>query len=199
MLAPQIREAEERRLAGEAGRATSMLLEVLELAPWAPAALSVLARIHWEAGRLGPALVLLERIVAVDPANQEAVRDAARVALQRGDVFAALGHARASVRGDPLSADAHHLLGLALTGANRPVPGEHHYRRALELAGRREPAVLGNLAWNLKAQGRIAESRAVYAGLRADGAMPPGGLLGEARMEEAAGALDRAAAVLDEA
>lgn len=199
MLAPQIREAEERRLAGEAGRAIAFLQEVLELAPWAPAALAVLARIHWEAGRLGPASVLLERIAAVDPANQTAVRDAARVALQRGEVFAALRHGRAAVRGDPLSPDAHHLLGLALTAANRPVPGEHHYRRALELAGTREPSVLGNLAWNLKTQGRIAESRAVYAELRALGAAPPGVRLGEARMEEAAGALDRAAEVLDEA
>lgn len=199
MLAPGIREAETLRQAGETGRALALLQEVLELAPWAPAALSVLARLHWEAGRLGPAFVLLERIVAVDPANQEALRDAVRVALQRGDVFAALRHARASVRGDPLSPDAHHLLGLSLTAANRPVPGEHHYRRALELTGRREPAVLGNLAANLKAQGRIAESRALYGELRALGPVPAGVLLGEARMEEAAGDLDRAAAVLDEA
>ena len=199
MLAPQIREAESLRQAGDPARATAILLEVLELAPWAPAALSVLARIHWQAGRLAPAFVLLERVVAVDPANQPAVRDAARVALQRGEVFGALRHARAAVRGDPLSADAHHLLGLALTAANRPVPGEHHYRRALALAGTRDATVLGNLAWNLKAQGRIAESRAVYAELRAMGASPPGVRLGEARMEEAAAELDRAAAVLDEA
>lgn len=199
LLAPQIRAAEEARQAGEADRATGILLQVLELAPWAPAALMVLARIHQQAGRLGAAAVLLARVVAVDPANQEAVREAARVALNRGDIAGALGHARNAVRGDPLSADAHHLLGLALTEANRAVAGEHHYRRALELAGRRDAIVLANLAWNLKAQGRIVESRALYAESRAAAPDVLTTLLGEARMEEAAGALDRASALLDQA
>jgi len=199
LLAPQIQAAEAARLAGEAARATDILLEVLELAPWSPAALMVLARIHQEAGRLGAAAILLARIVAVDPANHTAIREAARVALNRGDIAGALAHARNAVRSDPLSADAHHLLGLALTEANRPVPGEHHYRRALSLPGGRTPLVLANLAWNLKTQGRITESRALYGESRtaAPGVLTT--LLGEARMEEAAGSLDRAAAVLDEA
>ena len=98
-----------------------------------------------------------------------------------------------------MSADAHHLLGLALTEANRPVPGERHYRRALVLAGRVEPLVLANLAWNLKAQGRITESRAVYAESHAAAPGVLNTVLGEARMEEAAGALERAAALLDQA
>ena len=199
MLAPQIREAEAARQAGDTPRATAILLEVLELAPWSPPALAILARLHQESGHLGAAAALLARIIAVDPANQIAVREAARVALNRGDIAAALDHARRAVRGDPLSPDAHHLLGLALTEANRPVPGEHHYRRALDLAGRRDPLVLANLAWNLKTQGRIVESRALYAETRAAAPGVQTTLLGEARMEEAAGALDRAAAVLDEA
>ena len=209
LLAPQIQAAEDARLAGDAARATAMLLEVLELAPWSPAALAVLARVHQAAGRLGAAATLLARVIAVDPANQVAVREAARVALNRGDVAGALGHARNAVRGDPLSADAHHLLGLALTEANRPVPGERHYRRALVLAGPTlkggaEPLVLANLAWNLKAQGRIVESRAVYgeshaAVLEAGAPRVLATVLAEARMEEAAGELERAAALLDQA
>ena len=199
MLAPQIQAAEDARLAGDAARATAILLEVLELAPWSPAALSVLARVHQAAGRLGAASVLLGRVIAVDPANQGAIREAARVALNRGDVVGALGHARNAVRGDPLSADAHHLLGLALTEANRPVPGERHYRRALALVGRAEPLVLANLAWNLKQQGRMVESRAVYgeSHVAAPGVLAT--VLGEARMEEAAGELERASALLDAA
>ena len=199
MLAPQIQAAEAARQAGEAERALAGLREVLELAPWSPAALSVLARLHQEAGRLGAAAVLLARVVAVDPGNQVAVREAARVALNRGDIAGALASARMAVRGDPLSPDAHHLLGLALTEANRPVPGEQHYRRALALAGREEPLVLANLGWNLKQQGRMAESRAVYAQSRAAAPDVVGTLLGEARMEEAAGDLARAAAALDRA
>ena len=99
MLAPQIQAAEDARLAGDAARATAILLEVLELAPWSPAALSVLARVHQAAGRLGAASGLLGRVIAVDPANQGAIREAARVALNRGDVVGALGHARNAVRG----------------------------------------------------------------------------------------------------
>ena len=199
LLAPQIRAAEEARQAGEAARATDILLQVLELAPWSPAALMVLARIHQEAGRLGAASVLLGRVVMVDPANRDAIREAARVALNRGDSAGALAHARNAVRGDPLSADAHHLMGLALTEANRAVAGEHHHRRALELAGGRDPIVLANLAWNLKAQGRIVESRALYAESRAGAPDVLSTLLGEARLEEAAGALERASALLDQA
>lgn len=204
MLAGPIQAAEDARLAGDAGRATAILLEVLELAPWSPAALAVLARVHQGAGRLGAAAVLLGRLIAVEPGNQVAVREAARVALNRGDVVGALGFARNAVRGDPLSADAHHLLGLALTEANRPVPGERHYRRALVLAGRVEPLVLANLAWNLKQQGRMVESRAVYgeshaASLKAGGPGVLATVLGEARMEEAAGELERASALLDQA
>ena len=199
MLAPQIQAAEDARLAGDAARATAILLEVLELAPWSPAALSVLARVHQAAGGLGAASVLLGRVIAVDPANQGAIREAARVALNRGDVVGALGHARNAVRGDPLSADAHHLLGLALTEANRPVPGERHYRRALALVGRAEPLVLANLAWNLKQQGRMVESRAVYgeSHVAAPGVLAT--VLGEARMEEAGGDLARAEALLAQA
>ncbi|MCC6719058.1 MAG: sulfotransferase [Acetobacteraceae bacterium] len=202
MLAPQIRAAEEARQGGDDARALAILQEVLELAPWSPAALSVLARLHRDAGRLGAAATLLARIVAVDPANHAAQCEAARTALDRGDIAGALTHARNAVRGDPLSADAHHLLGVALTEANRPVPGEHHYRRALALAaglGGRPALVLANLAWNLKQQGRITESRALYAEARAAAPAVLTTLLGEARMEEAAGNLDRAAAVLDEA
>ena len=198
LLAEPIRAAEAARQAGDAARALAGLQEVLEIAPWSPAALAVLARLHQDAGRLAPAAVLLERIIAVDPANHAAIRDAARLALRAGDIPAALRHARNAVRGDPLAPDAHHLLGIALTEANRPVPAEHHHRRALELAGRREPLVLANLAWTLKAQGRMAESRALYAECRT--LKPPlaSTLLGEARMEEAAGNLERAAAVLEE-
>ena len=204
LLAPQIQAAETAREEGEADRAVALLREVLELAPWAPAALAVLARIHQQAGRLGAAAVLLARIIAVDPANHTAIREAARVALNRGDIAGALDHARRAVRADPLSADSHNLLGLALTEANRPVPGEHHYRRALELTartdgGQREKLVLANLAWNLKTQGRIVESRALYAEIAAAGPPELTTLLGEARMEEAAGGLERAAVLLDTA
>ncbi|MBC7634774.1 MAG: sulfotransferase [Acetobacteraceae bacterium] len=199
LLAPQINDAEQARAGGRTDEAIGLLQQILELAPWSPAALGVLARIHQEAGRLAPAATLLGRIVAIDPNNGPATCDAARVALQRGDISGAVHHARNAVRLDPMVADAQHLLGMAMTEANRPVPGELHYRRALELADGRNPRLLANLAWALKAQGRMAESRALYDESLAAAPDELTSLLGYAKMEEAAANLDRAGALLDRA
>jgi tetratricopeptide (TPR) repeat protein len=51
---------------------------------------------------------------------------------------------------------------MILTEAQRPQPGEFHYRRVIELTRARDPIVLANLAWNLKGQGRLAEARQLY-------------------------------------
>ena len=44
-------------------------------------------------------------------------------------------------------------MGMVLTEANRPHTGEYHYRKVIELTGRRDPITVANLAWNLKNQG----------------------------------------------
>ena len=49
-----------------------------------------------------------------------------------------------------------------MTEAQRPQVGEHHYRRVIDLVGQPNAIVLANLAWNLKNQGRIEESRKLY-------------------------------------
>jgi len=63
------------------------------------------------------------------------------------------------VRIAPENPQAHNLMGMILTEAQRPAVGEYHYRRVLELSGARDPILLANLAWNLKTQGRMAEAR----------------------------------------
>jgi tetratricopeptide (TPR) repeat protein len=89
-------------------------------------------------------------------------------------------------------------MGIALTESNRPHTGEYHYRKVLELTRGRNPMTLANLAWNLKNQGRIDESRALYE--EAVAAEPSlHALLGWARMEEADRNLDRALELLDRA
>ncbi len=89
-------------------------------------------------------------------------------------------------------------MGLAATQANRLAVGEYHYRRALALAGMRIPTLLANLALNLKRQGRMAESRALYteSNAAAPGIRPT--VLGWAQMEEADRKFDAALALLDE-
>ncbi len=61
----------------------------------------------------------------------------------------------------PANPQAHNLLGMIFTEAQRPQIGEYHYRRVLELSGGRDPIVLANLAWALKSQGRMEEARAL--------------------------------------
>jgi tetratricopeptide (TPR) repeat protein len=66
------------------------------------------------------------------------------------------------VRLAPMHPLSHNLMGMILTEAQRPQPGEFHYRRVIELTRARDPIVLANLAWNLKGQGRLAEARQLY-------------------------------------
>jgi tetratricopeptide (TPR) repeat protein len=108
-------------------------------------------------------------------------------------------HARNAIRIAPQNAQAHNLMGLVLTEANRPLVGEYHYRRVLELAEADEPITLANLAWNLKNQGRMEEARGLYEkSIR----LKPGVIqtvLGFAKMEEADRKFESALRLLDEA
>jgi hypothetical protein len=90
-------------------------------------------------------------------------------------------------------------MGMIMTEANWPQVGEYHYRRVLELVGQRQPIMLANLAWNLKNQGKMTESRALY---EESVALDPDilhTLLGWARMEETDRDFARADALLDRA
>ncbi len=53
-------------------------------------------------------------------------------------------------------------MGMIATEAHRPHVGEFHYRRAMELLEKPSPILFANLAWNLKNQGRMEESRSFY-------------------------------------
>ena len=119
--------------------------------------------------------------------------------LSRGDIAEALRHARNAVRIAPDAAQAHYLLGMALTEANRPAIGEFHYWRALELSGARDPVVLANLALCLKNQGKIQEARDLYTESLAAAPDNLHTLLGLARLEEADRNLDAALGYLDRA
>lgn len=201
-LTPLIERALAAHRQGEREVAERLCLDVLELAPDRTGALSVLYEIRQAQGNQPAALALLRRLVALDPNNLGATTELALVMLGRGNLAEAEVHARNSVRLSPESPQAHNLMGMIMTEANRLQVGEFHYRRVLELtakSGMRDPVTLANLAWNLKRQGRMAESRTLYREAIAAGPPVRQTLLGLARLEEADRAFDAAMSVLDDA
>ena len=99
----------------------------------------------------------------------------------------------------PLDPQSHNLMGMIMTEAHRPHVGEHHYRRARELLSEPSAILIANLAWNLKNQGRMAESRELY---EQSVALDPNvfqTLYGWAQMEETDRNFARAGELLDAA
>ena len=197
-LTPIAERAGELLQQNAVGEARQLCAEVLELAPGHPDALTVLYQICRREGPPTAVEAVLRRIVALHPNTFWAISDLAILTLNKGAVLEAEHHARNAVRMAPENPQSHNLMGIALTEANRPHTGEYHYRKVLELTGRRDPATIANLAWNLKNQGRIDEARQLYdEAATADPSLNV--LLGWARMEEADRKLDRALELLDRA
>jgi tetratricopeptide (TPR) repeat protein len=196
-LLPVIERAVQAHRNGDIATAERLCLDVLELSPGRPLALRVLYEIRKAEGRSTAAEALIRRIVHLDPNDFAATNELTLILLEKRALAEAERHARNAVRIAPENPQAHNLMGMVLTEAQRPQPGEYHYRRVLELSGTRDPIVLANLAWNLKAQGRMAEARALY---EESAAVAPGirqTLLGWARLEEADRNFAAAAVILD--
>jgi tetratricopeptide (TPR) repeat protein len=198
-LLPTVQQAVERHTQGAVAEAEKMCLEVLELAPSQSDALALLYRIRKAAGQENAAHTLLRRIVQLHPNTLWATHELAIALFSRGGIAEAETHARNAVRIAPENPQSHNLMGMIMTEANRPQVGEYHYRKVIELSRARDPIVLANLAWNLKSQSRMVESRELYE--ESSGAAPDIMLtwLGWARMEEADRNFDRAAELLDRA
>ena len=175
---------------------------LLDLAARSPTSLPPLSLLHDQRARQGrePATeALLRRIVQLDPNNPGAAVALAARLFSRGAVGEAERHARNAVRLAPDDPRPHNLMGLIMTEARQPQVGEHHYRMVISLAGGPNPALLANLAWNLKTQGRVEEARELY---RQSAALAPNvfnTLYGWARMEEADRQYERAGELLAEA
>jgi tetratricopeptide (TPR) repeat protein len=198
-LIPVVERAGELHRQNNRAEAEKLCREVLELAPGQPEALSLLYRIHAEAGQERAADALLRRIVTLHPNTFWATNELTLALLKKGAIAEAEMHARNAVRIAPENPQSHNLMGMVMTEANRPQIGEYHYRKVLALTQRRDPILLANLAWNLKNQGRMAESRDLYEEATAVGPEVLQTFLGWARMEEADRNFDRAAELLDRA
>src|SRR5713226_2873093 len=198
-LTPTIQRAAERHAQGAVEDAERLCLEVLELAPAQLDALSLLYRIRKAAGQENAAQVLLRRIVQLHPNTLWATHEVTLMLFAKGAIAEAEIHARNAVRIAPENPQSHNLLGMIMTEANRPRIGEYHYRKVIELTRARDPIVLANLAWNLRNQGRMVESRQLYEESSAAAPDVVQTWLGWARLEEADRNVERAAELLDRA
>src|SRR5712691_10974619 len=198
-LLPIVQRAAERHAQGAVEEAEQRCLEVLELAPGQLEALSLLYQIRKAAGRENAAHTLLRRIVQLHPNTLWATHELTLVLFSKGDIAEAETHARNAVRIAPQNPESHNLMGMIMTEANRPQIGEYHYRKVIELSRGRDPILLANLAWHLRNQGRMAESRALYEESSAQAPEVLQTWLGWARLEEADRNVERATEVLDRA
>lgn len=197
-LLPLVDQAIAAHTAGRFTDAEKLCLDVLELAPGQGGALAILYQIRKASGIYPAAEALIRRLVAIDPNNVWATQELALLLFGRGNLGDAEAFARNAVRIAPTDPQSHNLMGMIMTEVNRPQVGEFHYRKALELLGHRPPILLANLAWNLKNQGKMAESRALYEESTALDPTILQTLLGWARMEETDRDFARADALLDQ-
>ncbi|MDE2318179.1 MAG: sulfotransferase [Rhodospirillales bacterium] len=184
------------------GEAEALALKILDVAPNHRAALRVLFEIRHAQKRIKAADALGVRLAGLPgPQALRALANGqyAQYLVAQGRHVEALPFATAAVKAAPKSAQAHHVLGVVFTETGAMLAGERHYRQALALLGAEDGMVLGNLAWNLKLQGRLSEAEALYTkalALRPDNMRGTGGL---AQVIFTKGDRPRADALLDEA
>jgi len=184
---------------GDLAAARAELVASLKQSPLDVDSLRLLRELCAREGRAAAAEALLARVVRLDPNDLAATQALALALFQRRELALAEVHARNAVRLAPLDAQSHNLMGMIMTEAQRPQVGEFHYRRAVQLLPHESPILLANLAWNLKNQGRMEESRRLYErSIALDGKIFQT-LFGWAQMEETDRKFTRAAELLDAA
>ena len=196
---PDVERARAARAAGGVEEAERLLVDLLERSPLHVGALALLADIRTAQNNRSASEALLKRIVRLDPNHLPATQALALLLFGKRALAEAEDHARNAMRIAPLDPQSHNLMGMIMTEAHRPQVGEHHYRRARDLLSKPSPILLANLAWNLKNQGRIEESRALY---EESTALDPNifqTLYGWAQMEETDRNFARAFELLDAA
>ena len=187
------------RTAGKNREAERHALALLDLAPLHHQGLRILFEIRRDEGRAVAAEALIRRLAALDPPSAQFHFQHAQLLISQGRHAEAETSARVALMLAPRDAAAHHLAGIVFTETGRLLPGEQHYRLALGLLDAADLAILGNLAWNLKLQGRLAESATLYDTVLK---LRPGALrnlAGAAQVHATLGDFARAEALLAEA
>src|SRR5262245_14279849 len=114
-LVPLVERAIQAFQQGAKDVAERLCLDVLELAPDRPGALSVLYSIRKEEGKTAAAAALIRRLVYFDPNNFEATNELALMLLGNGALGEAEIHARNAIRIAPQAPQAHNLMGMIMT------------------------------------------------------------------------------------
>ncbi|MGB7079083.1 MAG: sulfotransferase [Xanthobacteraceae bacterium] len=159
---PEIDRARTALAAGNAAEAARLLIDLVERFPRHLDALRLLYQLRSAENKVAAPEALLNRIVRLDPNDLAATQALAGLLFGKGALTEAEIHARNAVRLAHADVQSHNLMGMIMTQAQRPQVGEYHYRRVMALLGTPNAIVYANLAWNLKNQGRIEESRQLY-------------------------------------
>jgi Tfp pilus assembly protein PilF len=202
ILNPMVAEATQLFNDKKTREAEALVLKLLDLAPNHRLAVRILFELR-KAEHRHPATENLARRLAALPGNPAQV-SAANLALgqwliSQGRHAEAEPAARIALKSNPRDVTAHHLIGVVFTETGQLRQGEHHYRQALALHEREDGMLLGNLAWNLKLQGRLEEAADIYKralAIRPDNRRAIGGY---AQVEAARGDRPHAVKLLDEA
>jgi Tfp pilus assembly protein PilF len=196
--------AEATRLFNEkkTAEAEKLVLKLLDLAPNHRLAVRLLFELRRSGNHPRATETLARRLAALpgEPAQVSAANLAlAQFLIGQGRHSDAEPAARIALKASPRDVTAHHLMGVVFTEAGQLRQGEHHYRRAATLQDREDGMLLGNLAWNLKQQGRLDEAAGIYQralAIRPDNRRAIGGY---AQVEAARGDKPHAMRLLDEA
>jgi len=203
LLNAMVAEATKLFNAKKLREAEVLVLKLLDLAPNHRLATRILFELR-KAENRDPASEILARRLAALPASDPAQASAANLLLAqwligRGRHAEAEPAARAALKNSPRDSAAHHVMGIILSEIGQWRQGELHYRKALALQAREDPLVLGNLAWNLKLQGRLAEAASCYDRVMETRPVNRRAVGGYAQVEAARGNLAHAAELLDTA
>jgi tetratricopeptide (TPR) repeat protein len=166
--------------------------------PWprqAPHQVAGQARAAFAAGDRAAAEQLLIQAIEAAPLDAGALR--ALYDLRADRPSAAESLLIRIVRLEPDNPSAQALLGRLLSETHRPQRAEPHLRRALALSPKPGAALLADLAWTLRNQGRMAESRRLFEQSHALDPSRFNTVYGWARMEEADRRFDAAGQLLD--
>ena len=181
--------------------AEALALRLLDLAPNHRAALRVLFELRRSDNQPRAAEALARRLAALpsdNPAQASAAHlQLAQLLIGQGRHAEAEPTSRAAVKHSPRDANANHVLGMVFTETGQLAEGELHYRRAIELRVQDDGLMIGNLAWNLRQQGRLAEAAGLYGralAIRPDNRRAIGGF---AQVETGLGNFAHAAELLD--
>jgi len=167
--------------------------------PWprtAPAQVAGQARVAFAAGDRPTAERLLIEAIEAAPLDAGALRALYDL---RGATRPAAAEALLTriARIEPDNPAAHTLLGQLLSETHRPQLAEPHFRRAMALSPKPGAGLIADLAWSLRNQGRMAESRRLFEQAHALDPARFNTIYAWARMEEADRRFDSAGQLLD--